>query len=109
MSNMATDSTPVARAQINLFNDSMAVWQSVAERAIPGRIDETPTERGDKRFKYADWTNNATFSFIKESYVVAAKSILATVWGVKDLDPEAARKADFYTPQFVDAIRPRIS
>jgi polyhydroxyalkanoate synthase len=36
MSNMATDSTSVARAQIDLFNDSMAVWQSVAERAIPG-------------------------------------------------------------------------
>ena len=46
------------------------------------------------------------FSFIKESYLVAAKSILSSVRGVTDLDPDTAKKADFYTRQFVDAISP---
>ena len=46
------------------------------------------------------------FSFIKESYLVAAKSILSSVRGVKDLDPDTAKKADFYARQFVDAISP---
>ena len=45
------------------------------------------------------------FSFIKESYLVAAKSILSSVRGVRDLDPDTAKK-DFYTRQFVDAISP---
>jgi polyhydroxyalkanoate synthase len=45
MSNMAADPTSVARAQIDLFNDSMAVWQSVAEPPSLGRIDEPSTER----------------------------------------------------------------
>src|SRR5208282_421888 len=53
-----------------------------------------------------DWSENATFSFVRESYLVASKSLLSTVRGVKDLDPKTARKVDFYTRQFVDAMSP---
>jgi len=60
----------------------------------------------DKRVKHPDWTENAMFSFIRESYLVAAKSLLSSVRDVKGLDPANARKVDFYTRQFVDAISP---
>jgi len=60
----------------------------------------------DKRFKHPDWTENATFSFIRESYLVAAKSLLFSVRDVKGLDPVKAKKVDFYTRQFVDAMSP---
>ena len=106
MGKMTADPGSVARAQVDLFNDSMAVWQKAAERMLLGRVDDAPAGKGDKRFRHADWTENAMFSFIKESYIVAAKSILSSVRGVKDLDPDTARKADFYTRQFVDAISP---
>jgi polyhydroxyalkanoate synthase len=106
MSKMAADPASVARAHVDLFNDSMVVWQKTAERMLFGRIDDAQAGKGDKRFKHADWSENAMFSFIKESYIVAAKSILSSVKGVKDLDPDTARKADFYTRQFVDAISP---
>jgi polyhydroxyalkanoate synthase subunit PhaC len=106
MSQMAADPASVARAQVDLFNDSMAVWQRTAERMMGGRGPEASPGKSDKRFKHADWTENAMFSFIKESYLVAAKSILSSVRGVRGLDPDAAKKADFYTRQFVDAISP---
>ena len=60
----------------------------------------------DKRFKHPDWTENAMFSFIRESYLVAAKSLLSSVRDVKGLDPATARKVDFYTRQFVDGMSP---
>ena len=106
MSQMAADPASVARAQVELFNNSMAVWQRTAERMMGGRGPEASPGKSDKRFKHADWTENAMFSFIKESYLVAAKSILSSVRGVRGLDPDAAKKADFYTRQFVDAISP---
>ena len=106
MSQMAADPASVARAQVDLFNDSMAVWQRTAERMMGGRGPEASPGKSDKRFKHADWTENAMFSFIKESYLVAAKSILSSVRGVRGLDPDTAKKADFYTRQFVDAISP---
>ena len=106
MSKMAADPASVARAQVDLFNDSMVVWQKTAERMLLGRGAEPSPGKSDKRFKHADWTENAMFSFIKESYLVAAKSILSSVRGVRDLDPDTAKKADFYARQFVDAISP---
>jgi polyhydroxyalkanoate synthase subunit PhaC len=106
MSKMAADPASVARAQVDLFNDSMVVWQKTAERMLLGRGSEPSPGKSDKRFKHADWTENAMFSFIKESYLVAAKSILSSVRGVRDLDPDTAKKADFYARQFVDAISP---
>ena len=106
MGKMAADPASVVKAQVDLFNDSMAVWQKTAERMLLGRGSEPSSRKDDKRFKHADWSENAMFSFIKESYLVAAKSILSSVRGVRDLDPDTAKKTDFYTRQFVDAISP---
>jgi polyhydroxyalkanoate synthase subunit PhaC len=105
MTRMMSDPTPVAQAQIDLFNDSVALWKKAAERMWMMRPSE-PEKPKDKRFKHPDWTENAVFNYVKESYLVAAKSILSTVRDVKGMDEPAARKVDFYTRQFVDAISP---
>src|SRR4029077_16602247 len=60
----------------------------------------------DKRFKHPTWSENAIFDFVKDSYLVAAKSILSAVREVKGMDDATARKGDFYTRQFVDALSP---
>ncbi|HLZ00629.1 MAG TPA: hypothetical protein VKR55_00610 [Bradyrhizobium sp.] len=105
MTKMSADPTAVAKAQIDLVNDNLAVWQKSAERMFNLRAPETDKPK-DKRFKHPDWTENAVFHFVKESYLVAAKSILSTVRDVKGMDEAAARKVDFYTRQFVDALSP---
>lgn len=105
MGQIIADPTAVARAQIALFNDTLAVWQKTAERMFMPQAAEAE-KPNDKRFKHPDWTENAVFSFVKDSYLVAAKSILSAVRDVKGLDEAAARKVDFYTRQFVDALSP---
>ena len=105
MTKMMSDPTPVANAQIDLFNDSVALWQKAAERMWMIRPSE-PERPNDKRFKHPDWSENAVFNYVKESYLVAAKSILSAVRDVKGMDETSARKVDFYTRQFVDAISP---
>ena len=96
MTKMMSDPTAVANAQIDLFNDSMTVWRHAAERMFLMR-EKDAEPATDKRFKHPDWTENATFSFIRESYLVAAKSLLFSVRDVKGLDPAKAKKVDFYT------------
>jgi len=105
MARMTADPTAVAKAQIDLFNDNLAIWQRTAERMLNLRAPEADKPK-DKRFKHPDWTENAVFGFVKESYLVAAKSILSTVRDVRGMDGAAARKVDFYTRQFVDALSP---
>jgi polyhydroxyalkanoate synthase len=43
---------------------------------------------------------------VKDSYLVAAKSILSAIREVKGMDEASARRVDFYTRQFVDALSP---
>lgn len=102
---LMADPGAVARTQIDLFNDSFRLWQTTAERLM-GHGAATKQPPDDKRFKYPAWTESVVFNFIKESYLIFAKSILATVRGVEGLDPATARKVDFYTRQFVDALSP---
>src|SRR4029077_14182667 len=105
MTKMMSNPTALTNAQIDSFNDRMTVWRHAAERMFLMRESDAEPAR-DKRFKHPDWTENAMFSFIRESYVVAAKSLLSSVRDVKGLDPANAQKVDFYTRQFVDAISP---
>src|SRR6516225_2665382 len=105
MRKMMTHPAAVANAQIDLFNNSMAIWQRAAERMFMLRNDATPAPN-DKRFRHPEWSENVIFSFVKESYLVAAKTVLSAVRDVKDMDQATARKLDFYTRQFVDAMSP---
>ena len=105
MTKMMFNPAAVASAQIDLFNDTLSVWQKTAERMLMLRAHESDAPK-DKRFKHPEWSENAIFSFVKESYLVAAKSILSVVREVKGMDDATARKVDFYTRQFVDALSP---
>src|SRR5260370_3682668 len=105
MTKMMINPAAVASAQIDLFNDTFSVWQKTAERMLMLRAHEADAPK-DKRFKHPEWSENAIFSFVKESYLVAEKSILSAVREVKGMDDATARKVDFYTRQFVDALSP---
>ena len=63
-------------------------------------------ERKDKRFRDAAWQENALFDFIKQSYLLTARRIQRSVQQLEGLNPHEARKLDFYTRQFVDAMAP---
>src|SRR5713101_5316192 len=105
MTKMMTNPAAVASAQIDLFYGTLSVWQNTAERMLMLRAQEANAPK-DKRFKHPEWSENAIFSFVKDSYLVAAKSILTTVRAVQGMDAAAARKVDFFTRQFVDALSP---
>jgi polyhydroxyalkanoate synthase subunit PhaC len=105
MTKMMSDPTAVAKAQIALFNEGLAVWQRTTERMFMLPASKSDSSK-DKRFKHPEWTENVIFNFVKESYLVAAKSVLSAVRDVKGMDEATARKVDFYTRQFVDALSP---
>jgi polyhydroxyalkanoate synthase len=93
MTRMMTNPVAVASAHIDLFYNMLGIWQKTAERMLLLRAREADTPR-DKRFKHPEWSENAIFNFVKDSYLVAAKSILAAVHDVKGMDEASARKVD---------------
>src|SRR5712672_3046489 len=93
MTRMMTDPVVVASAQIDLFNDTLSVWQKAAERMLMRRAREADVPK-DKRFKHPEWSENAIFDFVKDSYLVVAESILSAIRAVKGMDEASARKVD---------------
>ena len=105
MTRMMTNPMAVASAQIDLFYNTVGVWQKTAERLLTPRAREANAPK-DRRFQHPGWSENAIFNFVKDSYLVAAKSILSAIREVKGMDKASARKVDFYMRQFVDALSP---
>ena len=60
----------------------------------------------DRRFRDQAWSDNALFDYIKQSYLLTARWLQGAVKKVEGLDERTARKVDFYTRQFVDALAP---
>jgi len=101
------DQTRLAQAQATLWQDYMRLWQHAAQRMAG--METAPVaapERGDKRFKDPAWEENLVFDFVKQSYLLTARWAQALVKETKGLDDKTAKKVDFYTRQFVDAMAP---
>ncbi|WP_027577391.1 alpha/beta hydrolase [Bradyrhizobium sp. WSM1743] len=105
MTRMMIDPAVVARAQVGLFHNMVGIWQKTALRLLMLRAREADTPN-DKRFKHPEWSENVVFSFVKDSYLVAAASVLSAIREVKGMDEASARKVDFYTRQLIDALSP---
>ncbi len=107
MSRMMADPAKMMQAQISLWQDYMNLWQSAARRMM-GQTSPPVAEaaRSDRRFKDAEWQDNPFFDYLKQSYLLTSRWLLDTVNQVEGLDDKTAKKIDFYTRQFVDAISP---
>jgi polyhydroxyalkanoate synthase len=104
---MLSDPAKIAEAQVGLWQDYMQLWQRAAEQASGKKVEPViEPERGDKRFRSQEWQDNQVFDFIKQSYLLTSRWLQKTVNDVEGLDERSARKVDFYTRQFIDAVAP---
>ena len=101
------DPQKIVQAQFELWQDYMTLWQNTTRRLMGEDIEATiAPARDDRRFKDAAWEENNVFDFIKQTYLLTARWMQNTVREVDGLDDQTAKKVDFYTRQFVDAMAP---
>src|SRR3546814_123079 len=104
---MMADPARLVQAQVSLWQDYMALWQNATRRFLGQETEPViGPAKDDRRFKDAAWDDNSLFDFIKQSYLLTARWVQNTVRDVEGLDEQTARKVDFYTRQFVDAMAP---
>jgi polyhydroxyalkanoate synthase len=102
------DPQKLAELQMGWLQDTFSLWQMTAQKFL-GETDNSPViepDSKDRRFKDKAWQENIVFDFIKQSYLLAARWTQRSIHDVEGLDPQTARKIDFYTRQFVDAMAP---
>jgi len=97
----------LAAAQLKLWQDTMGLWQSSLLKLMgqDARPVAAP-QSGDRRFKHEDWQQIFLYDYIKQSYLIAARHLHQTVGKVEGLDEQTAKKVDFYTRQYIDALSP---
>jgi polyhydroxyalkanoate synthase len=104
---LMADPGKLVEAQMGLWQDYLHLWQSTTQRMLGS--DTTPVaepDKTDRRFKDDMWKENEVFDFIKQSYLLTARWVQGVVHDVEGLDDHTAKKVDFYTRQFVDAMAP---
>ncbi len=95
------------QAQIGFWQDYMTLWQNTTRRIMG--MDSAPVIQADpkdKRFRDSAWQQSEVFDFIKQSYLLSARYVHDVVGHVDGLDSKTAKKIDFYSRQFTDAMSP---
>jgi len=104
---MLSDPVKLAEAQMKAWQDYMSLWQNAMLKML-GQDSRPVAEaaHGDRRFRHEDWQQNFLYDYIKQSYLIAAKHLHQSLGKVEGLDEKTARKVDFYTRQYIDAMSP---
>ena len=107
MGKLLADPAKFAEMQFKLWQDYLSLWQHLMLRFL-GHDGQPVIEpvKGDRRFKHDDWQQNFLYDYIKQSYLIAAKHLHQTVGSVQGLYEPTAKKVDFYTRQYIDALSP---
>jgi len=106
-SKVLADPLKLAEVQTKLWGDYLNLWQSATLRMFGQEVKPVIEPRqGDRRFRHEDWQQNFLYDYIKQSYLIAAKHLHRTLGNVEGLEGKTARKVDFYTRQYIDALSP---
>ncbi|MCC7487657.1 MAG: class I poly(R)-hydroxyalkanoic acid synthase [Burkholderiales bacterium] len=104
---LLADPVRLAEAQVKFWQDTMSLWQSSMLRLmgqpVPPVIEPAS---GDRRFRHDDWRELFPFDYIKQSYLIAARHLHGILGHVEGLDERTAKKVEFYTRQYIDALAP---
>jgi polyhydroxyalkanoate synthase len=96
----------LVQAQIGFWQDYMTLWQNTTRRLMGIESQPVIDAPGDKRFKDHAWKEHEVFDFIRQSYLLSARYVQDVVRHVDGLDDKTAKKVDFYSRQFMDAMSP---
>jgi polyhydroxyalkanoate synthase len=97
----------MAEQQQRFWFDATRLWQHTLLHLLGYAHNPViAPAQGDFRFQDEAWQDNPLFDFIKQVYLLTARSLYETLVAIDGLDDQIARKVEFFTRQFIDACAP---
>ena len=97
----------VAADQIQLMQKQQQLWQNTALKLLGKEVEPViEPDKGDRRFKDPEWSENFVFDFIKQLYLLQGQSLIEMVSDVDELSDKSREKVDYLVRQFVSAMSP---
>ena len=107
MGRLAAQPDRILRAQADLFQKYLELWQNTARKASGETVEPVVVpDRGDKRFLDPDWNQNPVFDVIKQSYLLTSNWLNGLVSGVDEVEPMTKRRVEFFMKMLTDAFSP---
>ncbi len=96
----------LAESTLKLWADQAELWRRTMLKAVGAPTDPMVDTSRDKRFKDKEWSENAVFDAIKQSYLLSSAYLQDAAHSSGDLDEKDRKKVEFFTRQFVEAMSP---
>lgn len=98
-----------ADTAMKFWQDQGAIWQHAMAKMMGSEangvaLPDLPAE--GKCFAHKDWSENALFEYLKQSYLLTSGWMQDRAGDTGDLDPAERKKAAFYTRTFVESMSP---
>ena len=107
MKEMMDKPSRILETQVNYWAQAMKHYLEASEALAQGQL-KAPADPGpkDRRFANPLWETHPYFNFIKQQYLITAKSIEDAVAAIDGLSPVDRRRVDYFTRQIVDMMAP---
>lgn len=107
LEDMAENPQKYMQASQNFWSDWMTLWQESTLKFMGEKSKSViEPEKGDRRFKAAEWQESALFDFIKQSYLLTTKWMQDTVQSTDGLSAKEKEKLAFFTKLYAEALSP---
>ena len=63
-------------------------------------------EKKDKRFRHEQWSQNPSFDFIRQAYLLYSQHVYHLIYRLRGMDDKKIKQLSFYSRQFIDALSP---
>ena len=104
---MATQPQDVWRRNLQLWSDSVKLWQYGAARMMGLNPDPVVTpKKGDRRFKHPGWASSAPHDLVKQAYLMMSEHLLGTIDQLGDMSDADRERLAFHTRQHISALSP---
>jgi len=102
-----SDPKKVVESNIDLAKNYVDMWANIAHRSMGEEVAPLfAPDPKDKRFQDPEWDANPLFDFIRQSYSLNSKWLMAVSEQLHNLQPKEAQKVNFYTRLLIDSMSP---
>jgi polyhydroxyalkanoate synthase len=103
-SGLLTDPGALGRAQLDLWQSHVGLWQSLLRSEGADAPSGKPPPK-DRRFRNEEWEKNLALKALMHSYLIGA-DWLRSIVDQSNLAPTDRKKVSFFTEQVIDAAAP---
>ncbi|UTW46989.1 alpha/beta hydrolase [Bacterioplanoides sp. SCSIO 12839] len=104
---MLTHPEKIVADQMDMLKKQQELFQQTALRFMGKEVDPViAPEKGDKRFKDDQWTQNPVFDYMKQLYLLQGKTLMKMVSDTDGLSDHSRQKVEYLIRQYVNALSP---